>query len=363
MGTVYEALKRSDIAQPPFIFDPSLPSSSDEGEARAHRFVPLTQQIEEQLMSASSILSRTEDAVYSSAFTAHTAYAAGGTALPAGEASRAVGATLDAGRLARADGLVSYDVDVARVEPHLVALTQPHSTACERFRSLRTRVLQAGERKQMSTFVITSAGMGEGKTVTALNLAWLLAQLEGVKTLVIDSDLRQPCATEYLAIDAPRGLSEVLVGELRLREAIVRLDPAGLYLLPSGPPREDVAELLSGPTFTSVIAEARGLFDFVIIDAPPFGVFTDASVLISRADAALLVVRAGKTRFAMIDKLLEQLRRDCFLGVVLNNADEKLEATASYGRERLHAPQTVSTEEESLREVFEIGEEEFAVPN
>ena len=101
--------------------------------------------------------------------------------------------------------------------------------------------MQASEREQMRTFVITSAGMGEGKTLTALNLAWLLAQTEGVRTLLIDSDLRQPCATDYLAIDAPRGLSEVLGGELSLREAVVRLDPAGLYLLPGGQTRDDIS--------------------------------------------------------------------------------------------------------------------------
>jgi len=161
--------------------------------------------------------------VKSSAFNAHTANASDGMALPDGKVSRAVGATLDAARPARATGLVSYDVDPARVEPHLVAITQQRSAYCEQFRSLRTRILQAGEREQMHSFVITSAGMGEGKTLTALNLAWLLAQTEGVRALLIDSDLRQPCATEYLAIDAPRGLSEVLGGELSLREAVVRI--------------------------------------------------------------------------------------------------------------------------------------------
>src|SRR5205807_2135936 len=94
-------------------------------------------------------------------------------------------------RPARARGFVAYDVSAARVEPHLVAITQPRSSYCEQFRSLRTRILQAGEREQMRSFVITSAGMGEGKTVTALNLGWLLAQTEGLRALVIDSDLRQ----------------------------------------------------------------------------------------------------------------------------------------------------------------------------
>jgi len=105
--------------------------------------------------------------VKSSAFNAHTANASDGMALPDGKVSRAVGATLDAARPARATGLVSYDVDPARVEPHLVAITQPRSAYCEQFRSLRTRILQAGEREQMHSFVITSAGMGEGKTLTA----------------------------------------------------------------------------------------------------------------------------------------------------------------------------------------------------
>jgi capsular exopolysaccharide synthesis family protein len=275
-------------------------------------------------------------------------------------ASRAAGATLNAAGPARAGGFVSYDVSAARVEPHLVAITQPRSAYCEQFRSLRTRILQAGEREQMRTFVITSATMGEGKTVTALNLAWLLAQTEGVRALVIDSDLRQPCATEYLAIDAPRGLSEVLGGELSLQDAIVRLDPAGLYLLPGGQPRDDVAELLSGPTYAGVIAEARRMFDFIIIDAPPLGIFTDANVLINRADGALMVVRAGKTRYALVDKLLETLPRERMLGVVLNRADENLEANSYYYQQRYYRPQDKLASEGQIPFELET-EEEVAI--
>jgi capsular exopolysaccharide synthesis family protein len=248
--------------------------------------------------------------------------------------SRAVGATLGAAGATRDAGFVSYNVSASRVEPHLVAISQPRSGYCEQFRSLRTRLLQAGERSQMRTFVITSAGVGEGKTLTALNLAWLLAQTDGIRALVIDSDLRQPCATDYLGIDAPVGLSEVLGGELSLEEAIVRLDPAGLFLLPGGRARDDVAELLSGPTFSRLIAEARRMFDYIIIDAPPMGIFTDASVLISRADGAILVVRSGKTRYALVDKLLDQLPRERILGVVLNRADEKIDSTAYYYQQR-----------------------------
>jgi len=72
------------------------------------------------------------------------------------------------------------------------------------------------------------------------------------------------------------------------------------------------------------------MFDYIIIDAPPLGIFTDANVLMSRADGALLVVRAGKTRYAAVDKLLEQMPRERLLGVVLNRADEQPEPNNYY---------------------------------
>ncbi len=359
MGRVYDALKRAGATNSTARPD-QPPASTAGGEIRKSRIVPSGTEIEEHLFNVSSIFGRAGTTAKSSAFTAHTANVSDGMALPEGSASRAVGATLNAVRPARASGLVSYDVDASRVEPHLVAITQPRSSYCEQFRSLRTRILQAGEREQMRTFVVTSAAMGEGKTLTALNLAWLLAQTEGVRALLIDSDLRQPCATDYLAIDAPRGLSEVLGGELSLRDAVVRLDPAGLYLLPGGEARDDVAELLSGPTYAGVIAEARRLFDFIIIDAPPLGIFTDANVLINRADGALMVVRAGKTRYGMVDKLLAQLPRERMLGVVLNRADEELEPNAYYYQKRNYrSPRSLPAEEELV--LVEEPEEEVAI--
>jgi capsular exopolysaccharide synthesis family protein len=357
MGRVFEALRRASTTQKSGPVKQRPSQNSEHRSGAADRGLPSAKQVEEQLFSGSSILS-TEDAVHSSASTAHTADAPGGSALPGGMATRAVGATLGAAGATRTAGFVSYDVSAARVEPHLVAISQPRSAYCEQFRSLRTRILQAGERLQMRAFVITSSGIGEGKTLTALNLSWLLAQSEGVRALLIDSDLRQPCATDYLGIDVPGGLSEVLGGEISLQQAVVRLNPAGLYLLPGGRPREDVAEMLSGPTFARVITEARRMFDYIIIDAPPLGIFTDANVLISRADAALLVVRAGKTRYSQIDNLLEQLPRERVLGVILNRTDDQPDASYYYYQQRyyrrdrgLPAESSTALTEDSEKEV------------
>ncbi len=347
MGRVYEALKRAAV-QP----GGGKPERSTNSKRRngAGGLPPAALEIEAQLMAGSSIL-KAPDADYSSASTAHTAEVPVGSALPDGIASRAAGATLGAAGAARATEFMSYTISAARVEPHLVAITQPRSAYNEQFRALRTRVLQAGEHQQVRTIVLTSAGIGEGKTLTSLNLAWLLAQTEGVRCLLIDSDLRAPCASHYLGLDLPVGLSEVLSGDLSLEQAIVRLEPSGLYLLPGGQARDDVAEMLSGPTYAGLLKEARRMFDYVIIDAPPLGIFTDANVLIDKADGALLVVRSGKTRYAIVDRLLDQLPRERMLGVILNRADANLDSNSYYYQHRYYDRErrTIGAGKKSLR--------------
>ena len=329
MGRVFDALKRANRDDQGKVRR-RQPEDLDLRRQNPNAAPPSARQFEESLPIRSSFMPVSPETAQNSASSAHTADVSDGLALPIGMASRDVGATLGAAGAARVGGFVTYDISPTRVEPHLVAVTQPRSPYCEQFRALRTKLLQVGERKQMRAFVITSGGVGEGKTLTALNLAWLLAQTEGVRALIIDSDLRQPCATQYLGIDASVGLSEVLGGDVRLEEAIVRLDPAGLYLLPGGEARDDVAELLSGPSYARLLTDVRKMFDYIIIDAPPLGIFTDANVLMNRADAALLVVRSGKTRYTLIDRLLEQMPREKLLGIVLNRVDEQFDESAYY---------------------------------
>lgn len=260
-----------------------------------------------------------------------------GKALPDLETTQTAGATLNAVGLTRAaearlPDFESWSVEAERVEPRLVAITQPHSTYCEEYRSLRTQVLHKSQRQKLQSIVVASVNASEGKSVTALNLSWLLAQTDGVTALVIDSDLRMPSLTDYLGIEADRGLSGILAGRATLRESIIRLEPAGLHLLPGGEARSDVAELISGPKFKEILREAKEMFDYVIIDAPPLGIFTDASVLINHADGAMLVIRAGRTRYSQIDRVLENLPRERMLGVVLNQSEDVMdESHYNYG--------------------------------
>ncbi|MDT7540256.1 MAG: tyrosine-protein kinase [Acidobacteriota bacterium] len=362
MGRVYEALKRaadSGAASKPNGTN-SNGNSNGNGHANARPVNPdvtretvapvATGPVGASRIAHEELLGRTSKffnaplddqtgsstSAHASASTEHTGSAFAGSALSGSQASRVAGATVDAVGSARAVEFPSVEIETARVEPHLVAVTDPRSPHAEQYRSLRTRVLHAGEKRKVQALVITSAGVMEGKTVTALNLAWLLAQTDGVRAILIDGDLRNPCADDYLGIETGAGLSEVLAGEAKLGDCIMRLDPAGLHLLPGGAPRDNVAELLSGPKFSVVLAELRKSFDYILIDAPPLGIFSDASVLINRADAALVVVRSGKTRYAALDRVLEPLPRERLLGVVLNGAPEQPDESNYYYQRRYY---------------------------
>src|SRR5215217_6092585 len=158
MGRVFDAMRRHSASDNGSTAKQSEKSEHREEEKPRVSGLPSPQQIEEELLSHSSIMSVPGKTVRSSAPTAHTADVPGGSALPGGLASRDAGATLGAAEATRAGGFVSYDVSPARVEPHLIAVSQPRSAYTEQYRNLRTKILQAGERMQMRAIVVTSAG-------------------------------------------------------------------------------------------------------------------------------------------------------------------------------------------------------------
>lgn len=261
-----------------------------------------------------------------------------GTALSDAEKTTSIaGATLNAVAPTRPTSpllpeFVRWSVEAERVEPRLVAITHPHSTYCEEYRSLRTHVLHKSQRQKMQSIVVASVNPSEGKSITALNFSWMLAQTDGVKALIIDSDLRMPSLADYLGIEADKGLSDILTGKASLCESIIKLEPVGLHLLPGGEARNDVADLLSGPKFVEILREAREMFDYIIVDAPPLGIFTDATVLINQADGAIIVVRTNRTKHSALERILETLPRERMLGVVLNQSDDVLtESHYNYG--------------------------------
>ncbi len=224
-----------------------------------------------------------------------------------------------------------FEVVPSAVNKRLIPISDPYSPFCEDYRGLRTHIISGHNKGGMKSLVIMSFGQAEGKTVTAINVSWLLAQTDGISALLIDGDMRLPSVAEYLGFEPKRGLSDLLAGEVELQDVVFKLETAGLHILPGGSIRDDVGELASGPKFKALLDQAESLFDYVIIDVPPISMFADAAVMANSADAALLVVRSDSVGISEIGRVLDLVPREKLIGTVLNASDEALASRSYYG--------------------------------
>jgi len=219
------------------------------------------------------------------------------------------------------------------LHPRLVMATAPQSPGCEQYRTLRTQVFHAAERRLAQVIVITSAMAGEGKTSTALNLAFAIAQSKEKRVLVIDSDLRRPEVASHLGLDPEKGLSQALNGECDPMRAVIHAADSNLYILPACGVVTNPAELLSSERWSDTLAELRQYFDFILVDSPPVMPFADARLLAHHADAVIMVVRAGAAPYSTIEQAIEALPAGRFLGVVLNGTNDT-DHNKHYGKRR-----------------------------
>ncbi|MBS1807156.1 MAG: CpsD/CapB family tyrosine-protein kinase [Acidobacteria bacterium] len=216
-------------------------------------------------------------------------------------------------------------LDETRLHTRLVLFTDPQSSGCEQYRTLRTQVFHAAEKQLTQVILVTSAVAGEGKTSTILNLAWAIAQSREKRVLVIDSDLRRPSISSYLGLDFELGFGEVLNEVSEALPSIVRVADSTLYILSSSRAEAQPAELLSKERVGETLAELRKYFDYILIDAPPVVAFADARLLANHADAVIIVVRAGLAGHSTVERAIEALPHNRILGVVLNGADQMSE--------------------------------------
>jgi protein-tyrosine kinase len=207
------------------------------------------------------------------------------------------------------------------VNARVVSLTAPASVAAEQYRSLYYRLEHHRERRPMKLVAFTSAVSGEGKTVTAVNLALTSARANpDRRILLIDADLRRGQVAEVLGFRARPGLSELLEEAAELREVIRRFKANRLAIIPSGHGPEEPTRLLAGRRMKELLRAVRDGFDEVYLDLPPTLPFADAAILASLSDAVVLVVRANATPGKHIQQALEHLAGASVLGCVLNGA-------------------------------------------
>ncbi|MDA0322804.1 MAG: polysaccharide biosynthesis tyrosine autokinase [Verrucomicrobia bacterium] len=197
----------------------------------------------------------------------------------------------------------------------------PSSPHAEAYRVIRTNLsFSKGLSDGANTLCVTSGSVGEGKSLTTANLAFVNAQL-GQKTLIIDADLRRPRQHKMFNLSNRLGLANVLLGEMDCEDAVMPTSVPNLFLMPSGRLPSAAHGVLDASRMRKVIDDVRKTYDFVFLDSPPILGVSDASVLASEAAAALLVIQYRKyprSVSARARTLIDHVGGN-LAGVVLNN--------------------------------------------
>lgn len=209
-------------------------------------------------------------------------------------------------------------IEAGHMSPLLVAALAPHADIAEQYRTLRTRIVLGEDGRPRRVLLVTSPAKGDGKTITAANLALTMAQEFNRRIVLVDADLREPAVHTLLGLPRSPGLSDVLSGSLPLDEALVELPQFNLTVLPAGAADEKPAEQLGSTAMRHALDALRTRFDRVLVDVPPILPLADVSVLAPQVDGVLLVVRAGATTKPDIERALSVVDANRFLGLVLN---------------------------------------------
>jgi protein-tyrosine kinase len=201
-------------------------------------------------------------------------------------------------------------------------------SAIAAYKILRTRVLQRMRSNNWRTLLVTSTGAGEGKTLTASNLALSLSRDVNQSVLLIDLDLQRSKVAKYFGfdIDIKNGIGEYLRGSAEISDIVYR--PLGLQrisIIPNRDAIEHSSDFLTGPRMKQLLEWIRQQSDrtIVILDMPPVLVDDDVLAICPDIDAVLLVVAQGKTDRASLEKAMGLLGETNILGVVLNQCDER----------------------------------------
>jgi tyrosine-protein kinase Etk/Wzc len=195
----------------------------------------------------------------------------------------------------------------------------------EQIRAIRTNLSFTGKGNGIKKILVTSQIPGEGKSFTSLNIAASYALL-GKKVAVLEFDLRRPRLSRNLGLSAQKGLSNYLSGQATLKDIVVpveKLQGQSLHIIPSGPTPPNPSELILGERCKTLMAELEAEYDYIFMDSPPFSLVTDAILLKSHADIAVVVMRQGYSSQDVYRDISERFRSsdDTPVYVVLNGVN------------------------------------------
>lgn len=209
-------------------------------------------------------------------------------------------------------------------------IPEGNAAGTEAYRMLKTQILQRTVGTGKNTFMVTSALPGEGKTLTAINLAFSLAREFQHTVLLVDGDLRKQNVHKYLGYDSDKGLTNLLHEGTRVADLIVWPGVEKMTIISGGPPSQESAEMLGSPRMGELVAELKSRYGdrIVIFDAPPIFPGADALSLVPFIDFVILVVRTGKTPRDEVKRAVQFLPQEKILGFVLNRVGSSLSASS-----------------------------------
>ncbi|MHA6481495.1 CpsD/CapB family tyrosine-protein kinase [Paenibacillus sp. strain BS8-2] len=219
----------------------------------------------------------------------------------------------------------------SRNKRQLITLANARSPVSESYRALRTNIDFSSIDDNLQVIMVSSAGPGEGKSTTIANLAVAYAQSER-KTLLIDADLRKPTAHHTFSISNRWGLSSVISKQCTIEEVVQALEIPNLSIVTSGAIPPNPAEMLGSNRMTAILQHLKSIYDIILIDTPPLLAVTDAQIVASKCDGAILVVDQGRVKRDIGKKAIQNLQavNARILGVVLNNVKRKANEEAYY---------------------------------
>lgn len=227
----------------------------------------------------------------------------------------------------RVRGATASDCADGSVDAHLVSLLAPASLAAEHYRVL-AHTIEQRRRDSVVVVAVTSAAAGDGKSITAVNLAGALAHFPGARVLLLELDLREPSLALRLGLGGSRRtLGRALVdAAVPLHDVVTRLAPFNLDVVVAGEAVPTPYELLKSRRLGDLLAVARAGYDHVIVDTPPAIPYPDSRAIARLADGFLVVVGAHHTPRKLLEDTLGVLEPATVIGLVFNGDDEPASA-------------------------------------
>jgi capsular exopolysaccharide synthesis family protein len=223
---------------------------------------------------------------------------------------------------------------LARGESPVAIAGETHSAAAvESYRALRTRLMNRQAVKAFKSIMITSAVPGEGKTLTALNLALCYSQLPDTRVLVVDADLRSRGLSHLFGNPETSGVAEVLSGDVTPEDAVQATEHKNLYVVTAGAHigKSSSAEQFAGPHWREFMVQSSETYSLVLVDSPPVLAVADSEMIGAGCDGLLVIVRALNTSREVLQRLAASIDKNKLIGVVYNGIPDGIMSRHHYG--------------------------------